>query len=153
MMQAFAMNIQHKNKFLEKLNYFLSILKERALDCPQNFYNKQALVQAEFYRITNKDDEAVNYYEQAIKSAKDNGFIANHAISLELTSNFYRKIKNEIVADKYLKDACDTYLQWGANGKVNQLQNLYPFLVEENISPTNEQKNAVEEEKLSATSI
>lgn len=120
-----------KNVFLEILNGNVSIIKERAADCPENFQNKYALVQAEIYRITGKNNEAEKYYEEAMKSADENGFIANHAISLELTSRFYRNTGNQNFADRYLKIAQTTYLQWGATGKVKQLQEIYPFLLEQ----------------------
>jgi hypothetical protein len=97
--------------------------------CPENFENRAALVGAEIARITGRPLDAMDLYERAIKSARANGFVHNEALSCELAARFYAALRlpgNR--APLYLKNARDGYLRWGADGKVRQLDRLYPHL-------------------------
>jgi PAS domain S-box-containing protein len=96
--------------------------------CPENFENRAALVGAEIARIEGRELDAERLYEQAIRSAHANGFVHNEAIANELAARFYAARDFDKIARTYLRDARDCYLQWGADGKVRQLENLYPHL-------------------------
>ena len=74
-------------------------------------------------------------YEQAIRSARANGFIHNEALANELASRFYAARGFEKIARVYLQDARYGYLRWGADGKVRQLDEMYPQLREEEPAP------------------
>ncbi|SHG95337.1 trifunctional serine/threonine-protein kinase/ATP-binding protein/sensor histidine kinase [Bradyrhizobium erythrophlei] len=97
-------------------------------NCPENFENRAALVGAEIARIEGRELDAERLYEQAIRSARANGFVHNEALANELASRFYKARGFDKIADTYLRDARDCYLQWGADGKVRQLDMLYPHL-------------------------
>jgi PAS domain S-box-containing protein len=99
-----------------------------AANCPENFENRAALVGAEIARIDGRDVDAMRLYEQAIRSAHKNGFVHNEALANELAARFYKARGFDKIADTYLRDARDCYLQWGADGKVRQLDALYPHL-------------------------
>jgi predicted ATPase/signal transduction histidine kinase len=99
-----------------------------ASNCPENFENRAALVGAEIARIEGRDLDAMRLYEQAIRSAHANGFVHNEGVASELASRFYLALGFDKIADAYLQDARDCYLQWGADGKVRQLDMLYPHL-------------------------
>ena len=43
-------------------------------NCPDNFENRAALVGAEIARIEGREHDAMHLYEQAIRSARANGF-------------------------------------------------------------------------------
>ena len=60
-------------------------------------------------------------YEQAIRSARANGFIHNEALAYELAARFYAARGFETFARAYLQNARYGYLRWGAEGKVRQL--------------------------------
>jgi GAF domain-containing protein len=70
----------------------------------------------------------MQWYEEAIRSAHDHGFVQNEALAYELAAKFYRKRGLLLVADTYLRHARLCYLRWGADGKVRQLNALYPGL-------------------------
>jgi PAS domain S-box-containing protein len=74
-------------------------------------------------------------YEQAISSASANGFVHNEAIANELAARFYAARDFAVIADTYLRNARYCYLRWGANGKVRQLEGMYPQLREEVRAP------------------
>jgi PAS domain S-box-containing protein len=106
-----------------------------AQNCPENFENRAALVSAEIARIQGRALDAMELYEQAIRSARANGFVHNEALANELAARFYAARGFEKVANVYLRDARYGYLRWGADGKVRQLEELHPQLrVEEPLS-------------------
>ncbi|WP_437893687.1 AAA family ATPase [Sorangium sp. So ce124] len=108
-----------------------------AASCPDNFLHKHALVRAEIARLLGNEPEAIRLYEQAISSARENGFVQQEAIACELAARFYRNRGLSTPADAYLRDARAAYFRWGAHAKVEQLDQRYPFLVERRpIAPT-----------------
>jgi PAS domain S-box-containing protein len=106
-----------------------------ATNCPDNFENRAALVGAEIARIDGHDNDAMRLYEQAIRSARANGFIQQEALANELAARFYAARGFEKIARVYLQDARYGYLRWGADGKVRQLDGTYPHLMEEQFVP------------------
>jgi hypothetical protein len=105
-----------------------------AENCPENFENRAALVGAEIARIEGRDIDAMRLYEQAIRSARDNGFVHNEATAYERASAFYRARGFEDIAHLYLRKARYCYLRWGALGKVRQIDQSYAPLYEERAS-------------------
>ena len=99
-----------------------------ARNSPRNFLNCHALLGAEIARIEGRDADAGPLYEQAIRSACDNGFMQNEAIAFELAAGFYRQRGFDLIADTYLRAARAGYLRWGADGKVAQLDARHPQL-------------------------
>jgi predicted ATPase len=102
-----------------------------AKHCPDNFENRAALVRAEIARIEGHDLDAMRFYDQAIRSAHTNGFVHNEALANEIAARFYLTRGFEKIAYAYLQDARYGYLRWGAEGKVKQLEHLYPHLKKE----------------------
>jgi PAS domain S-box-containing protein len=103
--------------------------------CPENFENRAMLVGAEIARIEGRVLDAEHLYEQAIRSAHVNGFVQNEALSHELAARFYASRGFDQFADLYLRNARYGYLRWGADGKVRQLDELYPQLQEKEAAP------------------
>ncbi|MBN3761556.1 AAA family ATPase [Burkholderia sp. Ac-20365] len=101
-----------------------------ALHCPENFENRAALVGAEMARIEGNIDDAEKLYDLAIRSARANGFVHNEAIACQAASRFYAARGLAQIADMYLRNARHAYVQWGAKGKVKQLDDLYPELAQ-----------------------
>jgi len=97
-------------------------------NCPENFEDRAALVGAEIARLQDRHLDAQCLYEQAIRSARDNGFVQNEAIAYERASDFYRTRRFDQIADLYMRNARYCYLRWGATGKVQQLDARHPGL-------------------------
>ncbi|TDW37004.1 PAS domain S-box-containing protein [Rhizobium azibense] len=106
-----------------------------AKHCPENFENRAVLVGAEIARLEGRDIDAVRLYEQAIRSARANGFIHHEALAYELAARFYAQGGFEDFTRLYLRNARGCYLRWGADGKVRQLDQLYPDLRGEERAP------------------
>jgi PAS domain S-box-containing protein len=120
-----------RQKHFEALAAHHKELEIWAEHCPANFENRVALVSAEIARIEGHDLDAMRLYEQAIRSTRANGFIHNEAVAYEVAARFYAARGFDKVADTYLREARYCYLRWGADGKVKQLDHLYPHLRKE----------------------
>jgi signal transduction histidine kinase/ActR/RegA family two-component response regulator len=70
-------------------------------------------------------------YEEAVRSARDNHFVQNEGVAHEVAARFYEARGFETIAHAYLRNARHCYLRWGALGKVRQLDQLYPWPLEE----------------------
>ena len=103
-------------------------LREWADNYPPTFGDKYALVSAEIARLEGRELEAERLYEEAIQSACENGFVQNEGLAYEVAARFYKARDFETIADTYLRNARHCYLHWGADGKVKQLDRLYPQL-------------------------
>jgi PAS domain S-box-containing protein len=117
-----------RNYHLESLAAHHRQLAVWAENCPENFENRVALVGAEMARLDGRLLDAQDLYEQAIRSARAQEFIHNEALASELAARFYQARGFQKIAHAYLRDARDCYLRWGADGKVRQLDELYPSL-------------------------
>jgi PAS domain S-box-containing protein len=121
----------HRWQHVEALVAHHRQLEIWAANCPENFENRAALVGAEIARIEGRALDAMELYEQAIRSAQANGFVHNEALAYELAARFYAARGFAQIAHVYLRNARYGYLRWGAAGKVGQLDELYPHLRQE----------------------
>ncbi len=123
-----------------------------AVNCPDNFENSAALVGAEIACLEGRELDAERLYEQAIRSARANGFTHNEALANELAASFYATRGFKKIARVYLQDARYGYLRWGADGKVRQLEQAHPWLREESapLLPTATVGTALERLELAA---
>jgi PAS domain S-box-containing protein len=106
-------------------------LRSWAANCADNFENCAALVSAEIARLEGREIDAERLYQRAIGSARTNGFVQNEAIACELAARFYALRGFEINAQAHLRRARQCYESWGADGKVRQLDQVYPHLRDE----------------------
>ncbi len=105
-------------------------LHEWAESYAPTFGDKYALVSAEFARIEKRELDAMRLYEEAIRAARENGFVQNEALAYELAGRFHAARGFDDIAQLYLRKARYGYLRWGADGKVRQLDEMYPDLRE-----------------------
>jgi PAS domain S-box-containing protein len=97
-----------------------------AVHSPETFENRAALVAAEIARIEGRILDAQDLYQKAIRSAHLYGFVHTEAFANELAGLFYAARGYEKIATTFLREAHYCYLRWGADGKVRQLEQLYP---------------------------
>ncbi len=72
--------------------------------------------------------DAMHLYEKAIVSARTGGFVHNEAVAYEVAGRFYLACGLETAGLAHLRQSRACYALWGANGKVKQLDRLYPQL-------------------------
>jgi len=130
-----ALPVQSRQHF-EALTGHHKQLVKWAENGPENFENRAALLGAEIARIEGRVLEAEQLYEQAIRSAHSNGFVNNEALAYEFAARFYAARGLQKFADAYLLEARYCYQRWGADGKVAQLDHLYPHLKKERLIST-----------------
>jgi predicted ATPase len=97
-----AASTNERAQHLEALASHHHQLKTWAENCPENFANRAALVGAEMARLHGRDRDAMDLYEQAIRSARDNGFVHNEAIANERAARFYAGLGFETISYAYL---------------------------------------------------
>ncbi|MGZ3236217.1 MAG: AAA family ATPase [Burkholderiaceae bacterium] len=112
--------------FKQTINNQLGKLKHSAENCPESYQNRYCLVAAELARIEGREIDAEYFYEEAILSARDNGFVQNEAMACELAARFYRTRGFTMTAAAYLAQARASYLKWGAHGKLTELDREFP---------------------------
>ena len=115
-----------RSQQFEKLCDHHAQLQAWAEDGPENLANRVALIGAEIARLEGRDADAMRLYEQAIRSARDDSFVQNEGVAHEVAARFYAARGSETSADAHLGKARGCYLRWGADGKVRQLDRLYP---------------------------
>ena len=93
-----------QNRWRELLTAHREQLREWAENYPPTFGDKHALVSAEIARLEGRDLDAMRLYEEAIRAARENGFVQNEGLANELAAQFYLKRGIEKVAHSYLRD-------------------------------------------------
>jgi signal transduction histidine kinase len=117
-----------QNDWRERLMTHRDQLREWADSYPPTFADKHALVSAEIARLEGRDVDAMRLYEEAIRSARQHGFVQHEGVALEVAARFYAARGVATVAHDYRRNARDCYRRWGAEGKVRQLEQMYPEL-------------------------
>jgi PAS domain S-box-containing protein len=112
------------------LKRYLGKLEHWAQHCAANFSSLHSLVAAELARIEGQAMQAMDLYEDAIRSARTSGFVHIEAVANEWAARFHLERGLETIAYAYLREARSCYLRWGALGKVGQLDSEHPHLAE-----------------------
>jgi GAF domain-containing protein len=135
-----------QNRWRELLTVHREQLREWAENYPPTFGDKHALVSAELARLEGRDLNAMRLYEEAIRAARENGFVQNEGLGNELAARYYLDRGYETIGHAYLREARYCYLRWGAKGKVKQLDERYPAIEEQaSVRPTTTIGTSVEQ--------
>ena len=129
-----AGSVDERRGWDELLREHREQLREWAENYPPTFADKYALVLAEIARIEKRDADALRLYEQAIHSARENGFVQSEGLANEMAAQYCLARGIETAGYTYLRNARNCYDLWGAHGKVKQLDERYPRLREERFS-------------------
>jgi PAS domain S-box-containing protein len=117
-------SLAQQEQYLASITTHRNKLQLWAQGNPDNFACKYALVSAELSRLTAQIEDAQNCYEQAIRSAHQNGFVQIEALANELAAKFYQERGMQTATKAYLREARTCYERWGADLKVAQLDSL-----------------------------
>lgn len=126
----FQADIQEKQQYLEQVKTNQEKMKFWAEHAPMNNQHRHDLVEAEKLRVLGQYWQAAELYDRAIAQAKDNEYIQEEAIANELAAKFYLEWGKEKVAAGYMQEAYYCYARWGALAKVDDLEKLYPQLLQ-----------------------
>jgi predicted ATPase/signal transduction histidine kinase len=124
-------SVDEQNRWHDLLMAHREQLREWADSYPPTFADKHALVSAEIARLEGQDADAMRLYEQAIRSAREHGFVQNEGLAHEVAARFYTARGLDTIGHSCLRNARDCYDRWGALGKVKQLEQSHPHLRQE----------------------
>ncbi|CAD6534218.1 Serine/threonine-protein kinase PknD [Paraburkholderia hiiakae] len=116
---------------LDKLAAHHHQLELWATHCPSNFGSRAALVRGEIARLAGRDFDAMTDYEEAIRLAREYGFVQIEALAQDIAAMFYLQRGFTTIAGVYLRNARLAWLRWGAIGRVKDLDRRYPDLLRE----------------------
>ena len=114
---------------LKELKKLQDTLYNWANICPYNFLHKYQLISAEIHCINGDFLKAIELYDRAIASAKENEYIQDEALANELAAKFYLEWGKDKIASVYMTDAYYCYARWGAKAKIEDLEKRYPDLL------------------------
>jgi len=97
-------------------------LAKAAQRCPANFSHMEYLLAAELARVAGDHPQAIYRYEQAIAAAAQYGFSYIQGIAAERAAAACHAHGASAQAAAYLKTAQGAYANWGAEGKVKQIE-------------------------------
>ena len=123
-----SMDDEAQSAALEKLESLQENMRVWAENSPQNFGHQYDLVRAEVARVKGDFTAARTHYELAIEAAREHGFVNIMAMASELAGRLFLERGRQAVATAYLQDAAEWYGQWGACGKVTQMNESYGSL-------------------------
>ena len=103
-------------------------LSALAANSADNFGSRASLVAAELARLDGRELEAQRLYETAVCAARDQGYVHDEAVALELAGCFYASLALDTIAHDLLRRARACYERWGATAKVRLLERRYPKL-------------------------
>lgn len=115
-----------QQRILEKVQANQEKIRKWAHYAPMNHLHKYHLVEAERYRVLGKNVEAMENYDNAIALAKENEYINEEALANELAAKFYLAWGKDAIAQLYFQKAHHAHQVWGAQAKVEHLEEKYP---------------------------
>jgi PAS domain S-box-containing protein len=114
---------------LRKVMATIKRLTKLAKSAPMNYQNKVFLLEAERLRVLGQSSQAMAFYDRAIATAKEHGYIQEEALANELAARFYVEWGKAKIAQVYMIEAYYGYARWGAIAKVADLEHRYPDLL------------------------
>ena len=115
-----------RKECLEQVEENQNSIKIWAEYCQENCQHKYDLVEAEKARVLGQNWQAEEFYEKAIQGAKKYEFLHEEALAYERAAEFYLALERSEIGQLYLRNAHHCYSRWGANAKVQQLEEEYP---------------------------
>lgn len=115
----------------ESVDQFIAYLGRLSAVNPANFEHKYLLLEALRTQHSGKTIEALQYFEDAIRSAQKYKFVNNLALAHEKTAQLWISEGRPQYALYHIKQSIIGYTQWGAFAKVKQLQNYHADIINE----------------------
>jgi transcriptional regulator with GAF, ATPase, and Fis domain/predicted ATPase len=106
-----------------------------AAHAPENFADRAALVAAEIARIETRPMKALQLYEEALRHAREQGFVQNEGLASERAAGFCSSLGLDTLVSAYLRNARYCYVRWGADSAVRRLDEAHPLLHKEGAAP------------------
>lgn len=125
-----AMDRNEQATVRQRLEQDLARMTRWANNCEANFRHLQWLMTAELERLDGHNDAALDYFDMAIDAARAGGFLHDEATACERAARHLLAQGRKRSAEGYLRGAHGLYNRWGAQRKVDQMEEDYPVLRE-----------------------
>jgi predicted ATPase len=103
-------------------------MKGWARRCPDNFLNKQLLLEAEAAALNGNSSKAIALFEQSIHKAKQESFLHEEGIAYERLGRYQLHLEQTSNAMMSFESARAAFENWGATALVNRMENLIQSL-------------------------
>ena len=118
-----------RSQYLNQVRANQEKMQTWAFHAPMNYQHKYDLVAAEIARVLGHRLEAMDLYDRAIATAKENQYLQEEALAGELAAKFYLELGKHKLARVYLTDAYYAYARWGTPAKIHDLEQKHPQLL------------------------
>ena len=126
--------LECESSYLSQAKFYQQQIKHWAVHSPHNYQHKYELLTAEIARKAEENQQAAEYYDLAITTATNAGYLHESALASELAGEFYLSKHRVKIAGLYLADAYHEYRRWGAFAKVEDLKSRHDNLLLGNLS-------------------
>ncbi|WP_349775300.1 trifunctional serine/threonine-protein kinase/ATP-binding protein/sensor histidine kinase [Geitlerinema calcuttense] len=126
---------EEQQRYLEKIESNQKSLKIWAENSAENFLHKLLFVEAEVARALGQFETALDLYEQAISTARENDFIQHESLINERVALFWVERNKPKYVKVHIRDAYFGYQRWGAIRKTEELETQYPQFCSPSRSP------------------
>lgn len=116
---------REQQAYLKQIEQEQKQLQHWAKHAPDNYAHKYDLVVAEKAKVLGQHQQAAEYYDKAIRGAKNAHYLQEEALAAELAAEFFFSRGRDKMAQAYLTDAYYGYMSWGALAKVEDLKLRY----------------------------
>ncbi|MFW5489949.1 MAG: AAA family ATPase [Desulfovibrio sp.] len=127
----FADQEENNSDRLRELTQIIERFRLWAEHCPANYKFKLQLLEAEQARMQSRFQEAGTFYEQAIDSAREGGFLQWKGVANEKAALFWEERGLDQVALTYWQRAYSNYDFWGATAKTHAVERRFTDMVTE----------------------
>lgn len=119
-----------KSGLVRRANKNIAQFRKWAKFSSVNHQHKLDLLIAEMASLKGNHDRARKHFDLAIRGAESGEFLNEEALSLERAAFYYLSTDQDLVAENYLRKAYQTYKEWGAITKMQNLKERFPkFLI------------------------
>ncbi|MEC4816653.1 MAG: AAA family ATPase [Scytonema sp. PMC 1069.18] len=122
-------SVSEQQQYLQQVAENQAQMQQWVTHAPMNYQHMWCLVEAERNRVLGNTAGAIELYDQAIESAKQQGYIQLEAIANELAAKFYLDWGKQHIAQNYMIESYYCYTRWGTKAKVVDLETRYPQLL------------------------
>jgi len=120
-----------RKRYIRKIKSNQKKISKWAHHVPENFEHKYLLIEACLAALENEFERAMILFNASITRAGKNGFLQDEAIANEVAGRIWYSLENKEISTVFITRAYQCYQRWGANAKLQLLENRYPELLSE----------------------
>ncbi|WP_028581736.1 AAA family ATPase [Desulfogranum japonicum] len=120
---------RRRHRYLHTVRRNLRKLKKWSAVVPENIVHKYELVKGLLCAHHLQHRQAADYFSRGIQHARENNYLHEQALGLELAGRYYLAGNDEHTASRYISQAHELYMQWGAVAKTAAMEQMYPPFV------------------------